>query len=744
MTKSLIMVLPLLLFCLEGAGQVRISGQVTNKKKKPVPGASITIRDSYDGATSDSTGHFSFTTTEKGSQVLQVSSVGYKSMEQPFTITGGSLTEDIVLQDNVSELGPVVITAGSFEAGDNKRGTVLSSLDIYTTAGADGDITSAIKTLPGAQQVGEQTGLFVRGGTAEETKVFIDGTLVNNYFYTGTQDIASRGRFSPALFQGTIFSSGGYSALYGQALSSALILESVDLPDRTQGSLNISSVGLGAGYDHLAANKKSSWGVDYNYTNLWPTYQVIKQDPDYFTIPVVQTIEGNFRVKTGASGMLKFYGYYSGEKFGISRPDIDSGVLKNAFSLGNGDFYGNLSWKQKWGKWRLSMAGSYSNNLDNIDNSLENRENVKENIPFYPYDSKSFLAHNREQLAQARTVLEYKLHGLSAVRVGGEFQHDLYNSQFRNDTIPLVHTGSTDNFTAAFAEADIYLTPSLALKLGGRAEHSSLMEKSDVAPRLSAAYKIGPGQVSLAYGQFYQKPDDGYLSFYPDMGYQKATHYIANYQIMTAARTFRVEGFYKKYDYLTKTFPDTADNGRGYAKGVEVFWRDKKTFKGIDYWVSYSYLDTKRDYLNFPYEMAPDFAAKHTLSLVFKKFVTGWKTGFNASYSFATGRPYYDLSYDYTKNQYYVADGGRTIPYNNLSLSINYIPSLSKPNAKWFTVWVLSVNNVFNIKQVYGYNYSFNNQVKEPVEPPSGRFVFMGCFISFGVDRTQDAINNNL
>ena len=729
--------------CLQSIGQVRISGQVLNKKKKPVPGASLTIKDSYDGATSDSSGNFSFMTTEKGKVILEVTSVGYKSNDLSLTLGTTPIHEDIILVDNVSELGAVVITAGSFAAGDKQRGTVLSSLDIYTTAGANADITSAIKTLPGAQQVGNQTGLFVRGGTAEETKVFIDGSLVNNYFYTGTQDIASRGRFSPALFQGTVFSSGGYSALYGQALSSALILESMDLPDKSQGNIGISTVGLSAGYDYLAPNKRSSFGVDYNYTNLWPSFQIVKQTPDYFQVPIVQTIEGNFRVKTGATGLLKFYAYYSGDKFGLSRPDIDSGALKNAFSLQNGDFFGDLSWKQKFGRWRLTLAGSYSNNLDKIQNILEDAENDKVTLPQYPYDAKSYWVHNLAQLGQGKAILEYKLHGLSAIRAGGEYQYGYYNSQFYNDTIPHVTSGWTDSYTAAFAEADIYITPLLAVKLGGRAEYSSLLAKTDVAPRLSAAYKVGPGQVSVAYGIFYQKPDNNFLLYGQDKDYQKATHYIANYQIMTLDRTFRLEGFYKKYDYLTKTFPDTAGTGYGYAKGVELFWRDKKTFKGIDYWVSYSYLDTKRNYLNFPYEMEPSFAAKHTVSLVFKKFVQNWKTGFNASYSFTTGRPYYNIS-DYGKDYYYLADLGRTIPYNNLSLSINYIPTLSKPNSRHFTVWVLSVNNILNIKEVDGYNYSFNNQVKQAIEPPAGRFIFLGCFISFGVDRTQDAINNNL
>jgi vitamin B12 transporter len=723
--------------------QVKVSGVVTNKKKKPIIGASITIKGSYDGGTVDSSGNYSFITSEKGPQILEITATGYKDEEMNISIGNEPIKRDVMMQDNAAEMGAVIITAGSFAAGDKQRGTVLSSMDIYTTAGADADITSAIKTLPGAQQVGEQTGLFVRGGTAEETKVFIDGTLVNNYFYTSTTDIASRGRFSPSLFQGTIFSSGGYSALYGQALSSALILESTDLPEKTEGNIGISSVGLSAGYTSLSKDKKSSWGIDYNYVNLWPSFQVIHQDPDYFQVPVVNTAEGNFRVKTGKSGLLKFYAYYSGQQFGLSRPDIDSLSMKDAFTLNNPDFYGNLSWKQRWHKWRLTLSSSYSNNLDKVKNQLQNAESQPVTMSEYPYDSKSFQAHTVDQLSQGKAVIEYKLPDLSAVRFGGEYQHAEYKARFTNDTIPWVNSGYTDNFTAAFAEADIYVTHKLAFKPGVRFENSPLMQKSDVAPRISAAYQVGPGQVSLAYGEFYQKPDDGYLSFYPHMGYQKATHYIANYQIMTLKRTFRLEGFYKKYDYLTKTFPDTADNGTGYAQGVELFWRDKQTFKGIDYWISYSYLDTKRNYLNFPYEMRPNFAAKNTLSIVFKKFVQDWKTGFNLSYSYASPRPYYNLS-QYGKPGYYVQDSGRTIPYNNLSFSLNYIPTLSKPNSKHFTVWVLSVNNIFNFKQVFGYNYSYNNVIKQPVEPPAGRFIFIGCFISFGVDRTQDAINNNL
>jgi hypothetical protein len=46
----------------------------------------------------------------------------------------------------------------------------LNSIDVVTVGGGNADITVAVKTLPGAQQIGEQEGLFVRGGTGYETK----------------------------------------------------------------------------------------------------------------------------------------------------------------------------------------------------------------------------------------------------------------------------------------------------------------------------------------------------------------------------------------------------------------------------------------------------------------------------------------------------------------------------------------------------------------------------------------------
>ena len=80
MKRLILLILVIITAEMELSAQVTIKGIVKDNKDKPVPGASITIKDSYDGATADSSGSYSFKTTEKGKQLIVVSNIGFKTV----------------------------------------------------------------------------------------------------------------------------------------------------------------------------------------------------------------------------------------------------------------------------------------------------------------------------------------------------------------------------------------------------------------------------------------------------------------------------------------------------------------------------------------------------------------------------------------------------------------------------------------------------------------------------------------
>ena len=249
------------------SAQYIINGKVLNSKDIPLVGANVFLEGTYDGSTTDENGNFSFKTTETGSQTLVVSYVSYEKYEMIGDIN--YMTDlAIRLREDINTLDAVVLSAGTFQAGDNSKVNVLKPLDVVTTASAIGDFVGALQTLPGTTTVAEDGRLFVRGGEAEETQIFIDGIRVFTPYTPTTNNTPTRGRYSPFLFDGITFSTGGYSAEYGQALSSVLLLNTIDEPDQDKTDMGLMTVGGTLG--NTQKWDKSSISVNASYINLAP------------------------------------------------------------------------------------------------------------------------------------------------------------------------------------------------------------------------------------------------------------------------------------------------------------------------------------------------------------------------------------------------------------------------------------------------------------------------------------------
>lgn len=734
---SLILVLFQLLFINSTFAQTKISGKIFDDHNKPVPGANIFIKGSYDGSSSDANGAYSFIANDTGEIIISVTFIGYEPLDYTTKISGKELVYNPIIKEIVNQLKAVTISAGAIEASDAKRGTVLKPLDIVTTANASGDIYGALKTLPGAQLASESEGLFVRGGTGNETKTIIDGMEVAHPYYSGVPDVAARGRFSPFLFKGTIFSTGGYSAQYGDAMSSALVLESQDIADRTSSTMAFSSVGLGFGHSHLFDSANASIGFDVNYTNLAPYFAMVKQDVDFNVDPVFTGGSMNFRIKTSKTGLFKFYAYDNYSHIAVFQDNLDSleygKTFKNRFEIKNNDIYTNATYKEYLSqKWTLFLGTSYSQNNDDIK------------FDTYP------LKKNDNYL-QGKVLLTSYIGKLSSIHFGGEI-HKWHNEFIlpSYSSVIMQNAFTIDDIkTAGIVESDIYFSTRLVARLGARAENSNYINHSNIAPRTSIAYKTSEfSQVSFAYGDFYQLPIDSLLFRSKTITYEKATHYILNYQHIDDNRTFRVEYYYKKYADLVKYDLNNTplggpihlnNSGNGFARGIDVFFRDKKTVKNSDIWISYTYLDTKRNFLNFPSEEVPNFASKHTANIVFKKYVIPIRTYFGATYTYATGRPYYNVNNPIFSADYPSYPNSMTPNYTSLGLNASYLTKIGG----WFSVIVFSVSNVLGTDNIYNYRYSTDGSFTQPVRAQAPRFIFAGLFMSIGTDRSKDAVNNN-
>jgi hypothetical protein len=693
--------LSLLVFLLSLCGvlnaQTHITGVIKSTKGTPVANANILLKNTYDGASSDSTGKFDFTTTEKGALVLAFSALNYETDSVQITANNTDIRLTLTLKDAANQLNTVVISAGSFVAGDSKKGAILSSLDIATTAGTRADVFAALQTLPGTQTTFSESGLFVRGGAASETKTYFDGMLVKSPFNATVPDQASRGRLSAFLFKGTSFSAGGYSAQYGQALSSALILESTDLPEKT--TTGITFLSVGGGLDQNIRFKNSALTIGGYYYNLAPVYNIIKQQNTYVKAPEQGGGNIQYEAKTSATGMFKFYGSYSRTGLSLYSPNINNFQDPNFLSNNNSNIYINSTYKEFLNdNWKMEAGFAY------------NRDG----------DAGLILADDysrRDQLLQGKVTLTRYYGKRSNFKFGAETMNT-----GRSESLNELAQAYTDQISASFVETDLFLSAKLVARIGVRGEYSSYLKQYNLAPRTSLGLKTSTNsQVSLAYGRFYQNPEDEYLIIKPT-GYEHADHYILKYEINTPDRNFRIEGYYKNYNRLTKIDNGTPDNsGNGYAQGFEVFWRDKKSIKDADYWISYSYLDTKRNFRDYPMRATPEFAARHTASFVFKQYINAINTQVGTTYTFASGRTYVNPN-----NSVYLSD--KTKNFNDLSFTISHLTHVLKQ----FTVLYLNANNVPGFKNVYGYEYSSDGASRRAKLPSARRDLIIGLLMTIG------------
>lgn len=698
--------------------QTEISGTVVDQKNKPLAGANIYIDGTYDGGTSDENGKFHFTTTETGTKNLVITMITYESFNEIIDVANCK-DKTFILRESVNTLDAVIITAGTFDAGEKARVSVLKPLDIVTTAGSNANIIAALQTLPGTQTVGEDGRLFVRGGEADETQTFVDGIRVAQPYGATTGNVPTRGRFSPFLFSGMSFSTGGYSAEYGEALSSVLLLNTTD--EATEEKTDVSLMTVGLGLANTQKWKNNSITFNTAYIDLAPYQKLIPQNVSWNKPFHSLSGETVYR-HSFSNSIFKLYAAFDASAFDINQESINS-PTPTRVDLSNNNFYLNASYKTNLGnQWKLFTGMAYGYGENKIDISTGRVFNV-------------------ENSNHIKARINKSLTDRIKITFGGDYFITKFDEYFKSTDASRFDYGYDANIAAAYAETDIFFSRKLAMKVGARISNNDYLKETVFTPRLSMGYKVSKsGQFSLAYGMFSQAPRQEYLKFADYLSSEKANHYILNYQYNKDRQTFRAEIYFKEYANLVKyddanaNFATVYNNkGQGYAKGIDIFWRDNKSIKNFEYWISYSFIDTERDYKNYPTQATPSFVANQSLSVVGKWWIDKLKSQVSFTNSFATGRPYNNPNES-------TFLGSKTKGYNNLSLSWAYLISQQK-------ILYFSASNVLSTQNVFGYEYANTPNAngmydRRAIRPTADQFFFVGFFWTISENKKDNQLNN--
>ncbi|SMC59580.1 TonB-dependent receptor [Moheibacter sediminis] len=706
MKKSLLTAIFTIIAACTVYSQTTISGTILKPSGLPAQNINVTLVGTYDGASTDEKGFFTFETEETGEFDLELEGTGFVSQIITITIPIESPLEITI--EEATELDAVVFGAGTMKAVGNTNQTVMSSLDIVTTAGSDGDIIAAMQTLPGTNNVSEDGRLFIRGGEGDETSIFIDRLRVFQPYSQTAPNTPARGRYSPFLFKGINFSTGGYDAPFGQALSGILALETQDFPTENSIDLGFMSLGVSGAFNKVW--EKDALSASLAYYNLWPAFKLLNTRDDWRRAPEGYSGETVYRHQF-KKGLYKSYAALEYSRMDMSYNDINQ-INPVRFSMDNTNFYWNNSYVHNFSK---KLEGFIGFSIANADTNInQSADEFKKN----------------EFGLNVKAEFDWKLNSKHNFRFGSEFVGRTNENQ---DVLQNTTSEITENLFAAYAEYTWYFIKRWGIKAGVRSEHSDFVDEWNVSPRVSLAYKPSKDHnLSIFYGEYFQSPMSE-IGYYNPADFMKSKQYLLNYFYQKEKQIVRVELYQKDYEDLVRNDGNFnyTQNGNGYARGIDVFWRNRGShIKNMEYWVSYSYIDTKRLYKDFPVEAQPSFVANHNLSVVGKYWIQEWRSQIGFTYQFGSGRPYTNPNTNGFLSE-------KTKTFNTINLSWAYLIDQQK-------ILYISFSNPMGFKNVNGYNYSYtpnDNGIYDrmALKPSMDRFFFIGFFwtISENKERNQ-------
>ncbi|MEX2345281.1 MAG: TonB-dependent receptor [Balneolaceae bacterium] len=694
--------------------------------------ANVAVIEINRGTSSNTAGYYSLTNLRPDTYTIVCTYIGYRRFEQEITLEPDeTLRLDIELAPEGVQLDDIVVESEREREEQRNIGTSQVSAELIKDLPSvfEPDVFRSVQLLPGVKAASDfSSGLYIRGGSPDQTLILLDETTV----YNPSHFFGFFSTFNPDAVKDVRLYKGGYPARYGGRLGSVLTVYNKDgNRNETHGSV---SLGLLASRVSVESPfKHGSWMLAFRRSTLEPVLAVLRETMD--TVPDLfyfYDINGKLNFDVTQDDRLSL-AFYSGTDV-VSIPFMeDANIRLN---------YGNQTVSAKWRK-------IFS---DKLFGSVTATGSRYYNQPEFEIAGTPFERNNDIHDFSVKADLEYlpsENHTLSSGIWAGNLTLRFENRFDDQDTFS---SRIQSQYLSAYLQDRWQPSYRWIINAGLRFNSFSEGRYARLEPRASLEYRPNSAiRLQAAYGRYYQfltlitneafsgfdlwlTTDDGVPPSYGD-------------QFVLGAKTipfegygFDVEVYYRTMRDLFELDPFVTDVagldydelfrfGEGYAYGTELFF-EKQTgrFSGF---AGYTFGITQRKFPGFNTGLLddpqrarfypPKYDRTHDVNVMLSyRFSQRWTA--SAVFSYATGQAYTEPLGrtqfsnvpwgNQARNTFIIGNtnASRLPSYHRLDFSFSRFGTFFKLGE---AEWQFQLINAYSRRNIWFYNYDFD---QNPVE----------------------------
>ncbi|MBY0493870.1 MAG: TonB-dependent receptor [Cyanobacteria bacterium] len=526
--------------------------------------------------TTDATGRFT-ASVMIGTVVLAASAAGYVDASLQVDVPANGVTVEITLVARPRFDESVTVTAAPAPAPSVQE---VSPQQVTALAGTGDNIFRALATLPGVAATGEfSSRVSVRGGGPDQNLTMMDGVeIYNPYRLFGLTSA-----FNPETVQRFELGTGGFSARYGDRLSSILLIENRTgtraAPLRGSATLGLTDANV-VTEGRLPGTSSASWLITARRTY----YDLIAERIVNTNLPSFADLQTAMAWEPTPGRQLRVFGLISregtnaalngdtsGERFGLQSQTRNAlGAVSFASPFGRRlTTRTTLSWYRN--RENFDVDAAFRNESRRSNRADDDAAGVG-TIAFTRAVGVRDLAirHETAITAAAGHVVEtgFETHAIQTgwawrISGGGNPHESNPSSMFGGSALPpRLDSSAAARRAGAWIIDRGSLGPRIQTESGLRVDWSGLAGEVTASPRLALTTAIGAVRLRAAGGLFTQSPGYEKLlqsDYFVDLtgaGGRRLQSERAWHALVSAERPVsrgvvtRVEAYYKRFDRL--------------------------------------------------------------------------------------------------------------------------------------------------------------------------------------------------